>query len=118
MILGPNGENIYPEEIEAVINEFEYVQESLVFQQDGKLTAKVHLNYEELKKQFKEFQESSLQIQKRCRELLQELLREVNARINVFSRLSRMIEQLEPFEKTPTQKIKRYLYLPQVAKGT
>ncbi len=52
MILGASGENIYPEEIESVINNFRFVVESLVIQQKGKLVAYVHLNMEELEKKY------------------------------------------------------------------
>jgi long-chain acyl-CoA synthetase len=116
MILGPSGENIYPEEIEALLNSFAFVQESLVFQQQGQLVARVHLNYEELKSRFKDLQDSAAQLQRHGKALIQELRGRVNRKLNAFSRLSRIIEQLEPFEKTPTKKIKRYLYLPQVVK--
>ena len=118
MILGPSGENIYPEEIEAVLNSFDFVQESLVFQHQGQLVAKVHLNYEELKIRFKEFQDSAAQLSQHGKSLLQELRGRVNRRLNAFSRLNTIIEQLEPFEKTPTKKIKRYLYLPETFKNT
>jgi long-chain acyl-CoA synthetase len=107
MILGPNGENIYPEEIEAVINEDDLVLESLVFQRDDKLLARVHLNYEVLDEQFSAENLNEEIIQK----LLEELRQRVNQQVSAFSRLKKIIEQPEPFEKTPTQKIKRYLYI-------
>ncbi len=111
MIVGPSGENIYPEEIEAIINEFEYVLESLVFQRGDRLVARVHLNYEELDKEFANSKLSESQIRKNIEELLEELRKNVNARVSSFSRIHKIIEQTEPFEKTPTQKIKRYLYV-------
>ncbi|OQY27200.1 MAG: long-chain fatty acid--CoA ligase [Candidatus Cloacimonetes bacterium 4572_55] len=110
MILGPSGENIYPEEIEAKINECAHVVESLVFQQDAKLVARVHLDYESLDKLFKDQNLTESQIHKRVMELLEGIRKGVNALVSSFSRINRMIEQLEPFEKTPTKKIKRYLY--------
>lgn len=111
VILGPSGENIYPEEIESVINEFEIVNESLVFSQQHQLVARVHLNYEAIERLYAE--EAKLgesEIRKKIDSLLLELRDGVNARVSKFSQLSRVIEQMEPFEKTPTQKIKRYLY--------
>ena len=51
MILGSSGENIYPEEIESIINNFRFVNESLVVESKGKLVAMVHFNMEELEKQ-------------------------------------------------------------------
>ena len=107
MILGPNGENIYPEEIEAIINEDEQVLESLVFQRDDKLMARVHLNYEALDEQFSAEKLNETLIQG----LLEELRQRINQQVSAFSRLKKIIEQPEPFEKTPTQKIKRYLYI-------
>ena len=55
MILGSSGENIYPEEIESIINNFRFVSESLVVESKGKLVAMVHFNMEELEKNYKRF---------------------------------------------------------------
>lgn len=110
-ILGPSGENIYPEEIEAIINKFEFVEDSLVFGQAGRLVARVQLNYEYLKEHFGDLHLTAADMQKRAGELIQDLRAKVNAQLNVFSRISEIIEQVEPFEKTPTKKIKRYLYM-------
>jgi len=111
MILGASGENIYPEEIESVINNFKYVVESVVVEQKGKLVALVHFNYEELEKQFHEFKdEAILYINQKIDELTQELQDYVNSRVNKFSRLNAVIAYSTPFEKTATLKIKRYLY--------
>lgn len=107
MILGPSGKNIYPEEIEAVINEFEPVRDSLVIEQQNKLVALVHLDYEGLREALKAG-ESDLRA--RANELLAELHRQINDRVPLSARIHKLIEQVEPFQKTPTQKIKRYLY--------
>ena len=107
MILGPSGKNIYPEEIEAVINEFDTVRDSLVFQEQNKLVALVHLDYERLKEALKA---SETDLKARANELLAELHRQVNNRVPLSARIHKLIEQAEPFQKTPTQKIKRYLY--------
>lgn len=111
LILGPSGKNIYPEEIESTINEFDLVLESLVFQQESKLAARVHLNYEELEKMFSLAQFTESQIREKMRTFLEDLRKQINERLASFSRLHRLIEQREPFEKTPTQKIKRHLYI-------
>jgi long-chain acyl-CoA synthetase len=111
LILGPSGKNIYPEEIESTINEFDVVLESLVFQEDNQLAARVHLNYEELDKIFSRVQLTESQIRDKMRLLLDDLRRQVNGKLSSFSRLQKFIEQREPFEKTPTQKIKRHLYV-------
>ena len=111
MILGASGENIYPEEIEEAINEHPDVLESLVFEQGGQILARVYLNYEELDHEFSSRNLSDTEIQEEIGRRLEEIRREVNSRVKVFSRINKIIEQKEPFEKTPTLKIKRYLYV-------
>ena len=111
MILGASGENIYPEEIESVINNFRYVVESLVIQQKGKLVAYVHLNMEELEKKYQNLKEDmTRQFEKKKEELLLELQEYVNSRVNKFSRINKVVLQPIPFQKTATLKIKRFLY--------
>jgi len=110
VILGPSGENIYPEGIESVINRSDIVLESLVFQQNGKLAARIHLNYELLDEEFSERKLKEKEIRGEINKRLEEIKKYVNENVSSFSRLSKVIEQPEPFEKTPTQKIKRYLY--------
>lgn len=109
LILGPSGENIYPEEVEALINQAKYVAESLVIQHEGKLAARIHLDSEKLDQEFSTLPDE----ERREKELaLAEAVRkEVNTRVSNFIHISKVILQPEPFEKTPTQKIKRYLYL-------
>jgi len=108
VIIGPSGENIYPEELEAIIGENDYVLESLVYDFDGKIAARIHLNYELLDEQHKGVKTSTME--KVIANLLQEIKQQVNARVAQFSRITKVIEQPEPFTKTPTKKIKRYLY--------
>jgi long-chain acyl-CoA synthetase len=114
MILGPSGENIYPESIEAVLNEYRFVNESVVFEQEGRLMAKVHLDYDALKEQMRDLAESAIGMSKDVSriggEYLSNLRKMVNRRLNAFSKLHTIFEQPEPFEKTPTKKIKRYKY--------
>ncbi|MBN2417511.1 AMP-binding protein [bacterium] len=111
VIIGPSGENIYPEEIEAHLTSFPYVLEAIVFRQDERLIAKVYLNYEELDRIFEREHLSRQHIRERIAALLEEMRTTINSRISVYSRIHQILEQPEPFEKTPTQKIKRYLYL-------
>lgn len=112
MIVGSSGENIFPEEIESVINRMEYVLESLVVQQKGRLVAMVHLNYEEMEKRFKLMKEEAVQLfNEKTEEILQEIQQKVNEQLNKFSQINQIVLQPIPFEKTPTQKIKRFLYL-------
>lgn len=110
-ILGANGENIYPEEIESLINNFKHVVESVVVEQKGKLVALVHFNQEELEKSYSQmYGEMSEKLEHKIDELKTELQQHVNARVNKFSRLQAVVVHWEPFQKTATQKIKRYLY--------
>jgi long-chain acyl-CoA synthetase len=110
VILGPSGENIYPEAIESIINKFDVVLESVVFQEQGALVARIFLDYEKLDLDFSEQGLTQSQAKVAIGQLLDDIRKQVNEQVSSFSRLSRVIEQTEPFEKTPTQKIKRYLY--------
>ena len=121
MILGPSGENIYPEEIESVINSNAYVSESLVTEQDGQLVALVHFDtdaIERLKDELMEKWEISRdewhkkkdKWAHRMEELKKEIVTYVNSKVNRFSRISKIEEEEKEFEKTPTKKIRRFLY--------
>ena len=110
VIVGPSGENIYPEAIESIVNRSDVVLESLVFQDQGSLAARIHLDYEKLDIEFAENHLSETEIQDHIAVLLEDVRKQVNEQVSTFSRIGKVIEQTEPFEKTPTQKIKRYLY--------
>jgi len=110
MILGPNGENIYPEELESLFNKSDYVVESLVFQEQDQLTASVFLNYDLIDSETKLKQIGEHEIATFIKNKLEELRHFVNSHRSGFSRIRKIIEHKEPFEKTPTQKIKRFLY--------
>ncbi len=111
MIVGASGENIYPEEIESVINKMRFVLESLVIEKKGKLVAMIHLNAEEIEQNFKNMKAEAQQfIQEKSEEILKEIHKKVNEEVNKFSRIQQVIMQPMPFEKTPTKKIKRFLY--------
>jgi long-chain acyl-CoA synthetase len=99
LILGPSGENIYPEEIENLLNTSSLIEDALVYPgEKGELIALVVLS------------EKAKTILAAGAENLRELKAKVNERLAGFSRISRIEVQEEPFEKTPTQKIKRFLY--------
>ncbi len=111
MIVGSSGENIYPEEIESVINDFRHVIESLVIQKKGKLVAMVHLNLEELQGWYSQMKKDfAQQAEQLINEYLEELRRYVNSKVNRYSQLQLVVYQAEPFQKTATMKIKRFLY--------
>jgi len=113
MILGASGENIYPEEIEAIINEMDAVVESVVYQDKGKLVAMVYLNQEEFSKKYQELMTSAHNYQddlkKRMDVYLKELREKVNQAVSKYSQLADVHLKEEPFEKTATLKIKRFL---------
>ena len=111
MIVGPSGENIYPEEIESLINKFEFVEESIVIEDKGVLVALVHFNMEELEQKLKELtSDASVKIEDKIAELKADLLEYINSKVNKSSKLQDIIDYVEPFKKTATNKIKRYLY--------
>lgn len=111
MIVGASGENIYPEEIESVINNFKHVVESVVIEQKGKLVAMVHFNYEELEQQYQHLKkEVENYVDLTVDELMQELQVYVNSRVNKFSQVQLVVAHVDPFQKTATHKIKRFLY--------
>jgi len=111
VIIGPAGENIYPEQIESVINQNKTVLDSLVMEQDdGKLVALIHLDYELIDKMFHGTDRTSDEVRAKIKQLLEEMRVDVNSKIASYSRMVKFMEQIEPFVKTPTKKIKRYLY--------
>ncbi len=111
VIIGPGGENIFPEDIESVINNFQHVAESLVIQQKGKLVAMVHFNREEIESKYQHLKgEFSEYVEEKYEELSKELREYVNARVSKFSKIQEVMPQKEEFVKTATKKIKRFLY--------
>lgn len=109
-IIGPSGENIYPEDIEVVINSHDLVEESIVTEDRGRLTAIVHFNQEKLKSLINTKDDLKQSAQEKIENLKKELMDYVNQKVNKFSKISNVDPQDEAFEKTATHKIKRYLY--------
>lgn len=107
MILSSSGENIYPEEIEELINKRKYVEESLVVEHSGSLTALIKLDLNALKDKLKIAKEDVLT---EAKKYLEEIKKEVNNELSSFSRISDVVIQEKSFERTPTMKIKRFLY--------
>lgn len=111
VILGPSGENIYPEEIENLLNESTYVLESLVVQRDhGRLVAILVPDDEALMRGLHLAGLTDHEIQTRIRGAFQRLVAETNRHLADFSQVHGFEVQNKEFEKTPTEKIKRYLY--------
>jgi len=111
VIIGASGENIFPEDIESIINNFKHVAESLVIQQKGKLVALVHFNREEIEHQYKHMKEEVTHfVDDKCDELKNELREYVNEKVNKFSKIQLVETMQEEFQKTATKKIKRFIY--------
>jgi long-chain acyl-CoA synthetase len=108
MLVSASGENIYPEEIESILNSLVYVSDSLVTEDNkGKLIALVRFNYDELEHKYHVLREN---LAYRMEEIRREVMNYVNGRVASFSRLSEVKELHEEFEKTPSMKIKRFKY--------
>lgn len=108
LILTGNGENVYPEVIEERLNAHPWVGESLVLSREGKIEALVYLEAEKSESLLAGCTENELD--KRIESLLEEIRHQVNRNLSASSAIRKLYYQSEPFEKTPTQKIKRYLY--------
>ena len=102
MLLGANGQNIYPEEIEDKLNSMAMVSESVVIQKGDKLVGLVHPDYDEAKTM--NLTNDDLQ------EVMEQNRQELNAVMPAYCKLSAIRIQEEEFEKTPKKSIKRYLY--------
>lgn len=93
MILGPSGENIYPEEIEAVLNEMDDVIESLVYQENGRIIGKVYFD--------------PASAVSRTESYLRNMRQHLNSRLSKFAQVSKLVEVSAPFDRTATRKIRR-----------
>lgn len=102
MLLGPNGQNIYPEEIEDKLNSMAMVNESIVIQRDDKLVALVHPDMEEVNNLG--FTDEDLE------SIMEQNRKELNLQMPSFAKVSRIKLHNQEFEKTAKKSIKRYLY--------
>ena len=102
MVLGPSGQNIYPEELEAVINNYNYVVDSLVIEDNGGLTALIYPDWHQG------------ELDGMNREALEQRIREalpsMNKEIPNYAQIKKLEFMPEDFERTPKKSIKRYLY--------
>lgn len=125
MIIGPSGENIYPEDIESVLNSHAFVADSVVTQHQGHLVALVHFNTEALEAKIEEWKAEwaskrgewraewdikAKAFDEKKQEIMKEIMEYVNAKVNRFSRITEIWEQKEDFVRTPSKKIRRFLY--------
>jgi long-chain acyl-CoA synthetase len=102
MLLGANGQNVYPEEIEDKLNSMAMVSECIIVQRGDKLVALVYPDMEEAKAM--EFTEEDLQ------NVMEQNRQELNNQLPVYSKISAFELQKQEFMKTPKKSIKRYLY--------
>jgi len=102
MLLGSNGQNIYPEELEAKIGMLPYVQESLVLMRDGKLEALIVPNMQLI-------EQAGITLDEAW-EAIQSQRAALNEQVGSYEKIQRFELRTEPFEKTPKQSIRRYLY--------
>ena len=102
MLLGPSGQNIYPEEMEAKLSNYPYVLECVITERDNKLVAFVFADPEMI--------EAEKPDEKRLKEIMADNCRQVNKELPKFAQLSSIILVDNEFEKTPKRNIKRYLY--------
>ena len=102
MILSSSGQNIYPEEIEAKLNNMPYVAESLVVERDGKLVAMVYPDYEAVDKLGLGIADLD--------DTMENVRKELNKIVAPYEQISKIILMQHEFEKTPKRSIKRYLY--------
>lgn len=104
LILGPNGQNIYPEELEEHLNNMNYVSESIVISQEGKLVALIYPDFEQLDKEH--IDHTTID------HLMQANIDELNKSFPYYCKVSSFRLYQEEFEKTPKHSIRRYLYQP------
>ena len=102
MLLGANGQNIYPEEIEDKLNSMALVSECIIVQRDQKLVALIHPDYDEARNM--DFHEEELQ------HIMKENIATLNQQLPAFSKVKDFELREDEFEKTPKKSIKRYLY--------
>ena len=102
MILSANGQNIYPEELEAVVNNQNYVSESVVVDRAGRIVALVYFDAEAMRKDGLDEEAVS--------DLPEKVRVSANRQLPAYSQIAKVEVVLAPFEKTPKMSIKRFLY--------
>ena len=111
IIVGPSGENIYPEIIEAMLLQSPYIQQVIVYEEDGRVVAKAYPDYDVMDAEFEHSKKDQPQAAELVTTILDQARQEVNANLPAFSAITKITEYPEPFEMTPTNKVKRYLYI-------
>ncbi|PKF62164.1 long-chain fatty acid--CoA ligase [Psychromonas sp. psych-6C06] len=111
VIIGASGENIYPEAVESIINQNELVVDSLVYELEGKVVAKIHIDYDLFDETHNIKKTSDSALHTEILAALESIKNEANTQLANYSKIMTVFEQSEPFIKTPTKKIKRYLHI-------
>jgi long-chain acyl-CoA synthetase len=111
VIIGASGENVYPEAIESVLNQHALVVDSLVYELDGKVVAKIYIDYDLFDETHNITSTSDSTLHTEILAVLEEIKIEANTLLANYSKICTVFEQSEPFIKTPTKKIKRYLHI-------
>lgn len=109
-IIGASGENIYPEDIETIINNNQIISESLIVEEDGFLVAKIILDLETIEKNLEHLKLIIDEKKEQYIDWKKHFTKELNSKLNRNSQINRVDIMDEPFEKTASQKIKRFLY--------
>lgn len=103
MILSASGQNIYPEEIEAKLNNMPFVAESLIIERDGRLVGLVYPDYEAM-------DHFGISTPEEWEEAMEKVRKDLNAIVAPYEQIAKIVLQPNEFEKTPKRSIKRYLY--------
>ncbi len=109
VIIGPSGENIYPETIEEKLTELPEVEEALVYEDNQQIIARIYPDYQHIESILTDRSEAALSVE--IPRILEAARILINRQVPVFARIHKVIEQKEPFIKTPTNKIKRGEYI-------
>jgi len=113
VIVGPSGENIYPENIELLLSQNQFIQQAVVYEKEGLIHALVYPDYDAIDSAISDKNldnENKSELIKKS--ILEQARLEVNEKLPSFSKINKIYEHEEPFKMTPTNKIKRYLYIP------
>jgi len=109
VIVGPSGENIYPENIELLLTQNEFIQQAVVYENKESILALVYPDYDAIDKVIKASDETTAR--KTIDKILEKVRIDVNKQLPSFSKINKIIEHQEAFKLTPTNKVKRYLYI-------
>lgn len=111
VIIGASGENIYPEAVESILNQNELVIDSLAYELEGKVVAKIYIDYDLFDETHNIKKTSDSALHTEILEIFEQIKAEANTQLASYSKIASVFEQSEPFIKTPTKKIKRYLHI-------